>query len=254
MPKEKIQLLLTRPAEAAADFARSMPNELSQKLSIIHTPLTKYELLKGNDIGFLLGHKKYDALMFSSSYGVKAFYDVASGLQKIPSMAFTVGDDTARQLAFSSHSFENEHYTAEGDMESLLSLIASRNSGYQILYPCARDLSPNTVPLIEKSPLKIDMAPIYQMVKVDSSGFNKALADLSGRVVVPFFSARSAQIFAQFLGADADKAALKNMIAVSLSQNIQKQISHLPWREMLCCFKPGRKEMYSAINIACESF
>jgi uroporphyrinogen-III synthase len=250
----KIPLVLTRPAEAATQFVRAMPETLQQVIEVVYTPLTKYEVLPNNDIHFWLNAKRYDALMFSSGYGVKAFYDVASSSKNLPDIVFTVGEDTAKQYQFYSHSYKNGHFAADGDMKSMLELIASRNRETTVLYPCARDLAPNTIPLIEQSPLKVDIVPIYQMVKVGSAGFNAALSQVKGRAIIPFFSARNAQIFTEFIEAQDNQFMLRDMVAVAISQNVKKQIEHLPWLDILCCFKPGRNEMYSALNIGCESF
>lgn len=255
MPEEtnKTPLILTRPEEAAADFVRQMPKGLKAFLQVVYTPSLKFELLQNNDINFLLEHKKYDALMFSSGYGVRAFYDIVAGRNDLPHIIFSIGDDTAKQYAFYSHSYQGHHFTADGDMASLLDKISMHNKRYKVLYPCARDLSANTIPLIEKSGLNIDTTPIYQMVKVGSLGFGSVLSDIKNKAIVPFFSVRSAQIFARVLEETGNQSCVKNFIAVCISHNVQKQIAHLPWCDMVACMHAGRSDMYAAIELACAS-
>jgi uroporphyrinogen-III synthase len=166
------------------------------------------------------------------------FYDPRWHAKRV----LTVGEATGQLAA----KFGYPDVICTGETVDDLRRYLNTNPFTKAFYPSATDV---TAPLEKEFPEKVERVPIYQMVARD--GLPPQFIDqaLRLRIVVPFFSRRNAEIFADL----AAKAGLtKNntaILAVGMGADTFVDLDG-PWQSSVTAAKPTMNYMVATTDMA----
>lgn len=157
-----------------------------------------------------------ETLAFTSANGVRAFSRLSP---RRDFQVFAVGDataGTARAAGFA-------HVTvAGGDVESLSQLIASTKLSSHVLHLAGSDRAGDLVAALAAKGVGAHRAVIYDAVKNEqlSASAKAALMDEEAKIVVVFFSPRSARLFLDQALASGLAHRLGRAVALCLSAEV----------------------------------
>jgi uroporphyrinogen-III synthase len=200
-------LLLTRPEKQSLRFAAMVEAQLGPVFRPIISPLLDIVTIAGP-----ISTEGVGALVFTSENGVQSFL-ARSDVRNIP--AWCVGNrtqDVARQGGLDARS-------ANGDLDALLALLTAENVPTPVLYLHGETQHGDLAAMLNARGIETYERVVYRQQARPLSA--DAVAALTGkdRVVVPLFSARTAQLFratAEALGATPTVIALSAAVAENM--------------------------------------
>jgi uroporphyrinogen-III synthase len=188
---------------------------------------------------------KYNALVFTSANGVRAFCRI-SGRRDIP--VYTVGDNTLAE----ARRFQFEHYkSAKGDADDLAALLSSEQKDQPVLYIRGQNVSKS---LSELAPdVHFDEVVLYQSAEPEKISANCLDLFLDGAFShILFFSVRTAESFVKLVGKEQESGrmeeALKRTKALCLGPSMIECLSVLPWQEIAVATSPDREAMLDLLE------
>ena len=231
-------VLLTRPAPQSQRFAQALQARLPL-VQVMMSPLMQTEWLHPP-----LPSLAFGALILTSETGAEAAGRLRANRAPLPETAFCVGPrttDTARAAGFAAIS-------ADGDVHALAALILAAHPQGPLLHIRGEGVAGNLSETLTNSGIEIHSAILYAQKPCPLSPAAIALLQAEGPVLVPLFSPRSAQIFAQALPANA-KATLW-IAAISPAAAITAQ-SLSPARLTVAPHPDGGNMLQSVIQMLC---
>jgi uroporphyrinogen-III synthase len=130
----------------------------------------------------------FSAVIFTSETGV-----LAAQMDDLPKRAFCVGQRTADAAAMAGFS---PQFT-QGDWRPLYDLILAEKIGGRLLFLHAQEAAPDLANALNSAGIETVSIPVYRQKAQGLTAPARDLLCQSAPVVIPFFSARSAQIFCQ---------------------------------------------------------
>jgi len=232
------RLLLTRPAEDAAETARRLEGLGHQ---VLVTPLMLVDVLGGGPLD-LAG---VQALLVTSVNGLRAFMHRQSG--RIPDLpVFTVGDATA--AAARAFGFRQVR-SAGGDVNDLAALAASNLHplGGTLLHPAASDLAGDLGFMLTRGGYAYRREIIYRahLAEVLPAPAVQAIVTKSVDGVL-LYSPRSADVFDRLVRTAGLRAACAHLAVYCLSANVARAAGD-PWREILIAAAPNEDSLLDLI-------
>ena len=226
-------ILLTRPGRASEALAQ----ELSQKGFV---PFIEPMLTVKNLPVDLPDLSAYQALVFTSANGVRAFCPLSSR-RDLP--VYVVGNRTKEEASVSG--FQDVR-CGGGNVKALADLLKKDNPG-TILYVRGQHVARPLLPLLPEMEIEEVCVYLSEKSKKITESLWKKLA--SGEVdAVLFFSARTACTFVDIL-LEAGKGDLAGGIkALCLSDEVLKSLSVLSWEKTYVCNMPERGEMIALLG------
>lgn len=178
-------ILLTRPRAASERFAAQLTQAFGAKVTPLVAPLME---IVPRDIAIDLSG--VSGLIFTSDAGVTAFAD-RSVRRDLP--AWCVGDRTAqaaRDIGLTAHS-------AHGDAQDLIAMIRQAAPNGRLLHLHGAHTRGEVVETLNKAGLPARGLAIYDQAACPPSTTFRDAIEGALPVIVPLFSPRSAQLFAQ---------------------------------------------------------
>lgn len=172
-------LLITRPLERAQRFADQCEAAFGQPIPTLIAPVVRIVPLPPPDD--LSGH---DAVIFTSEAGVAAVADLPG-----PRVAWAVGPRTAAAARAAGFSVRSGGGTAE----YLIKRLRQARPGGALIHLRGAESRGNLAPRLQEAGLSVAEAVVYRQEDCDISEAGRAA--LAGRraLVLPVFSAKSAQ-------------------------------------------------------------
>ena len=248
-------VLITRPIERAKNFVERLTGI---NIPTLLAPVLRYTPLLAtppNDDALSEYGTKYDALIFTSQYGVKTFERLPP--PQIP--VFAVGSATAFKAI--STGFNIVH-NADGNADDLSRLLAQtyipRNiiggktagkytpkTPARLLHVCG--VHSHDIP-VPRPNIKITRRAAYDMKEIDTLPDNIVDNIRRGDIdTIPFFSKRSAQHFMALVERHNLSACLPSINALCISDSVLKCVQHGNWRFCAATPHPSSDAMIDAI-------
>lgn len=205
MSRQCLPVLLTRPTEGSARFARRLDGH------VVCSPLSEPRFLDAP-------LPRAEGLILTSATAVAAL----RGARPAP-RAWCVGDrtaDEARRAGFEARS-------AQGDAEALLRLILDSGERGPLLHPRGRESRGDLARRLTGAGVPTTETILYEMTPRPLSPEAQAL--LNGPVVVPLFSPASARRFLDVAGAARPVfACLSEAVAAVLPPGVARHVATRP--------------------------
>ncbi len=229
------QFLLTRPLPQSQRFAAEITSRFADTRIEI-SPLMQAVAMVAQPL-----HGPFDAVIFTSETGV----EFGSVISDLPKSAFCVGDRTteaALAMGFDAVS-------AQGDWRDLVSLIKHKSQARRLLYLHALEAAVDLQNTLISAGLETISQAVYRQDPLDLTAQAQELLAGDKPVIVPLFSARSAQLFAAQLQTVRANAPI---FAVVLSAQVADAIS-FPAQWVQISERPNSAEMLNAIALALQA-
>lgn len=178
-------VLITRPQAQAKRFAQALENAYGQPLSVVISPLIEITPLPVDG-----DFKDVQHVIFTSANGVTAAkrLDIPTGIT-----AWCVGHKTAKTAAEAGF----DVHIAESDSESLVALIVAQAPVGRMVHIRGRHVAGNIIENLSNAGFSCDVALAYDQSAVTATQNARDLLSGQQPVIVPLFSPRTAQLFAQ---------------------------------------------------------
>lgn len=229
-----MRLLLTRPTDDSRTFAARLAQH---RIETVIAPLMTVDPISAPDTGFSL--EGVQAVVLTSANGVRALAGVigsTAGGQAVP--VYAVGDATAREARDAG--FQRIE-SASGDMKGLVRLVAARctPAGGTIVHVAgtavAGDLAEALVPL----GFNVRRAVLYSARAADRLPAEATDSLTAGHLDgVALFSPRSAVILEDCVARRRLTAALSDLTAFVLSDNVAAALHADHWRHIVVAPEP----------------
>lgn len=176
-------ILLTRPLAQSQRFAAALADVIS--VPVVISPLMATEFLSP-----ALPHHAYSAVLLTSETGA-----IAAGRLRdhLPKRAWCVGDRTAQVATEAGF----DALSAKGDAGALAQMVWQSNETGRLLHLRGENVTGDLAGTVTKGGIVTDHMIVYRQVAQPLTAQAIGLLMGAGPVVVPLFSVRSAQIFAQ---------------------------------------------------------
>lgn len=197
-------ILLTRPEPGASATAAALCLA-GAEAAILLSPLMEMRFLTP-----ALPQGGFFAVIFTSRAGVAAAVRLRGAGATLPRRAYAVGGGTA--AAARAAGFETR--SAGGDAEALVALIQSARPAGPLLHLRGRDAGDALLKGLVSAGLETFEAVAYAQIAMPLTAEALTLLQRDGRVILPLFSPRSAQLFHEATAQIAHRAAL-DIIAMS---------------------------------------
>ncbi len=219
-----MRVMITREEELAQPYAACVAAMGGE--AVVH-PLYRYNNIKA----VLPDPSLYNALVFTSAYGVSRFAALSSR-RDLP--VYAVGPQTAAEAG--KQGFQ-EIYQADGTGKSLACLLRPDDGPY--LYARAREIS---YPLAAHVEGLIETV-LYETVPVEELDWPYDVD------MVLFFSARAAQIFVKLAENKALTGGFSQTKALCLGAGMVEFLSALRWQDISVAPQPDRAGMMELLKI-----
>lgn len=221
-------LLLTRPNDAAQDFARKL--DLGPEEEVVISPLIEIEFLQKN--------LEYQAAIFSSHNGV-----IAAGAGH-GRLAYCVGDRTAEFARKAGFDVKETCETAS----ALVKVLVSNPPELDLIHLHGEFTRGDVANTLKAAGLTCDDQVVYLQKTVPMTHQARSLLEGTRTVVAPVFSPRTAELFAdqvQNLDLPLDRA--KQIHIIALSQNVADQLPALFKENIFVPQQPTRDMMLQIV-------
>lgn len=188
----------------------------------------------------------YDALMFTSSNGVRAFMRRGPSRDYFSKPVYGVGDRTAALLRDSGF---QQVYCAFGTLADMAGLVFETLPPGRIAHFRGRDVSDDVSAYFQGlGDWQIDGIILYQAEAVDriDEGVVRHLKNAEVEAVL-FYSARSAAAFTAALVRAWPDAALGETKALCIVDTVIESLSGLKWAEIRVAARPDQAGMMSLL-------
>ena len=239
--RSDISVLITRPAQTAADMAQRL-DDLGY--SSLHAPVLAFEAIANNAAEEA---ESYDALIITSQNAIHALKPNAA-LHDIP--VFCVGERTKARAV--EYGFK-QCIAAQGNVQDLCTLIAeqakSQESPRRFLFLCGEDLTASTKQSFADKNINVDYQPIYRMNMCEAwpDEVVQKIRTVE-HIIAPIFSQRSAQSFLALLDKHQLNSALRNIWVLCIGQDGVRSFQSLDCKGILCADRPDMDAMIDGIK------
>jgi uroporphyrinogen-III synthase len=204
-------LLLTRPAPQSQRFAQEV-RALHPTVQVVISPLMQTKWLTP-----VLPDGPVRALILTSETGAEAAGQLRLSGHALPDLAYCVGPrtaDAARAAGF-------QPLSAEGDVHALESLIRAAKAEGPLLHIRGQDAAGNLAQSLTMGGIVTYSAITYAQEPCPLTPAATAVLQGEGPILLPLFSPRSAQIFAQSM--PPNTTAPLWIVAISPAAALQAQ-------------------------------
>lgn len=234
------RILITRPEEEAAATAEMVKN-------CGFDPLCA-PVLELRDTGAALPDPSlYNAVIFSSAAGVRAFQAGDSDPRWFSKKVFAVGPHTAAQARQAGW---RDVVSAAGTMADLVVLMRETLAPpARLVHFRGRDVRHDPAADLEPDGYRVDGIVLYRADPAPALPAPVVAALRNSEIAaVLFYSARSAQAFIAALRRDWPEADLRGTKALCLAHSVVESAMGLNWAEILVSPTPDQAGMQSLLN------
>lgn len=230
------RVLITRPLEDTQAIVETLQ---SKEIEVSLYPLFKVTFLPAPPI------KDPQALLITSKNALRAL-EGKNELTKVPLL--TVGDETAeyaRRMGFTSVK------SAGGTSKDLLSLALKTYNPTEgsLWYLSGKKIKEDIASSLNAQGVQAEHAIVYDIQDPHEipSGLREELkADKITHIL--FFSPRTARVIGGFLREGSFHEALSKVSSLCLSQDVAKEISNMPWKDLWISPRPNVKNLLGYFN------
>ncbi len=219
-----MKILITRPITEALELAEQL-TDMGHEAII--APLLEIHLVDNLDLD---SFEQYNAIVISSKNAIKAIANANKQLKLL-----IVGEQTAEFAK--SLGFVNSVFAGENILE-LQEAIKSYNN---LLYLSGENIT------TDLSHLGIKRQVVYWAEPIIANGLTE-FVKLEQQKLCLFFSARTAQVFVDFITSHGLQSYCQNIIALSLSNKIQSSLEKLKFKTCQAADKPTSRDLIKLID------
>ncbi|MCP5085578.1 MAG: uroporphyrinogen-III synthase [Rhodobacteraceae bacterium] len=223
---------MTRPKDQSEDFIRALKSSTGLEIDVVFSPMVVIEPIEAE-----LDISDVDYLIFTSVNGVRQLAERTS-LRSVP--ALCVGKTTAGAALAAGFDVTS----ADGTGEDLLRLALERNqlAPGRFLHVGGEDLAVDLANLLSAEGIRAQRLVLYRQTAVPLS--KDAIHLLATKpVIVPLFSERAAQFFADQL----ENKKLFDLRILCISVAVTKPLSRIQAEITTAPNPPGRVKMIKAL-------
>lgn len=228
-----IPVLLTRPAGQADRFANDMAAAFGDRVHIIPSPL-----MQPQDLSPDWPDLPYSAVILTSETGVASAARLQNQGRRLPKRAYCVGDRTAEVARAAGF----DALSAHGDAEALLALILSSADPGPFLHLRGQDARGDIAPRLAAKGRPAHAAIVYAQTPLPLTEAAHSLLSGHDPVLVPLFSPRTAQLFAE----QAPTGAPLWIVAISAAA--AKAVAGLSPARLTIAERPDAASMLAAVE------
>lgn len=193
----------------------------------------------------------YQALMVTSANAARQIspHNIPKHLLNRP--AFAVGDHTAAVLRTMGWQDIRSAAGTGFELAKLVMKICPVGGG-PLLHIAGSQLAEEPHATLDRAGYKIDLRTVYKMDAAASLPL--ILKESLEKNLIrawPCFSPQGAVIFTQLITAAGLQDSCKNIIALTLSQNIADKHASLPWQKVVVAKEPNENAVLAALQEAC---
>jgi uroporphyrinogen-III synthase len=229
--------LLTRPKAQSDRFAVDLRKCFGADLRIISNPLIAPEFA---DVPLPDGN--FEALIFTSETGVAAFASLRHQRGDMPTVAYCVGDRTARAAT----NIGLDTQSAGGDAGALIAMIAKTQPKGRLLHLHGVLTRGDVAGALNKSGIMTDSCAVYSQHPQPLGHEARALLEGEDRIVVPLFSPRTAAIFSSEVNALSVRCEL---ICPVLSEAVANALTVKCDARIRCAAAPTSEALIEVIRV-----
>jgi uroporphyrinogen-III synthase len=227
-----LKILLTRPREQSEALAATLAAE---GWAPVIQPMMEFA-----PTGTAVDLGDAAALVFTSANGVRA-----AGLLGFDGPVYAVGAATAEAARAAGFA---QVIAAEGDGADLARLMLSRGEAGPVLHLRGRHVAGEFRTILEESGIVLRESVVYEMRAAERLGDSAQAMIWRGEIdVAPFYSARTASIFAGLLDAEI-RAGLIATVALAISHDVAKPLSNLGFARIVVADAPTGAAMLAALR------
>ncbi len=232
-----MKILVTRPQPQADKTAQKL---IAMGHEVIVEPMLSFQPLTVR--GDVAGDAKAIAVTSANAIEALVFNGLVSKLQHLP--VYCVGEATAK--AAEASGFQNV-ICADGDVDSLGSLIADSKQAGSVFYPAAIDRSGDLAGQLAQRGNTCRMVEVYQMAAATGFSENtRALIETERLDCVLFYSPRTIQIFLRLSYLEKTIVFLNAMKALCVSKRIAEQAG--AFDEVLTAKTPCEDSLFELLS------
>lgn len=228
-------LLLTRPFETATALA----GQLTGHRCLI-SPVLTYRGIEQT----LPDFARYDGLVFTSAAAIHSLRQRCDTLPDLP--VYTVGGataDAARQAGFSVTE------SANGDGISLASLLRQKTGHRRLLHFSGLHTAVDLADALKDTSIALDRHVLYEAEAASDLAPEAIAALRNGDIThIPFFSARTAEIFGTLIRRHQLEDALASVTALCISKAAMHALGDLPFQDRLIAERPDADALLALID------
>ena len=226
-------VLITRPEAEAQSLAESVRAYgftplVEPMMTIVPLEVTLPDL------------KQYQALVFTSANGVRAFADLSA---ERGHKVYCVGDISAAEARACGW---HDVTAADGFAVDLIALLEKDvAAGSRLLHLSGQHIAREIAP----AGLSVDRLAVYHAdAATDLSPDLLGLLDEGELCAALFFSARTASIFTELLESAGCTQAVKTTKALCLADSVVKSLQHIEWQDVQVSARPDRGGMMDLLK------
>ncbi len=178
-------VLITRPQPQADDFAHLVTERFRSRAVPVISPLMAPQFLP-----VVLPPGLFAAVIFTSQTGIRAATRLQADGVLLPRRAFCVGGQTA--ILATKAGFDA--ISANGDAHALIRLVREHPDSAPLLHLRGTEAAGAVCDALNSAGISADEAIVYTQQPQPLTAAALSLFSLEGRLVLPLFSPRSAQI------------------------------------------------------------
>jgi uroporphyrinogen-III synthase len=227
-----IPVLVTRPRDQGETFAQKLTARFGARIRPLIAPLMAPEYLAP-----ALPEGPFDAVIFTSAHGVEGARRLGVPL---PRLAWCVGRSTAAKATAAG--FETR--SSDGDASDLVAALLAAPERGRFLYIRGVDTVGDVENALISQGISTLSLQVYLQRAIPLEEEARALLCQSDPVLVPLFSPRSAQLFADALPADTRASFL----IAAMSEAVATAAARLPRQTLVTAARPDAEAMLDAVE------
>jgi uroporphyrinogen-III synthase len=233
-----IPVILTRPAEQGARFAKNVRDRFGSAVAVIESPLLAPLFLQP-----LIPPERWTAVIFTSATAVAALGHFGRVAAALPKKAYCVGDRTAeaaRAMGFDANS-------AQGNAAALCALIRDAHETGPLLHLRGEEALGDIAKELNLAGIETHEAIAYREVAQTLTAQACTVLSSDRPVILPVFSPRTGTILAHEL---ATFPRLAPLVMVSISPATARPLDDVKSRYRFVADHPDAPSMLTAIGQA----
>ena len=234
-----LPILITRPQPQAGRFSLALRARYGERVLPILTPMLAPTFLNPP-----LPTVTSGSIVLTSETGARAAAAIEASL---PRRAYCVGDQTAQVAR--DHGFES--FSAMGDAEGLFQLLLQRTAHAPFLHLRGRESRGDLASRLAANGIPAQEVIVYAQEPQPLSEEAINALSLCGDtpVIVPLFSARSAEVFCHALRMIPQAANLPERLCIAaLSPAVAAIFGHHPPQRVAVAAAPTQAELFLALD------
>lgn len=232
MARQSTPVLVTRPQAEAEAFAATLSERFGAQVRPVVTPLLAPTYLRPE-----LPSADYGAVIFTSAHAVEGARRLGGPL---PRTAWCVGRKTAAVAAAAGF----HPISADGDVDALATLLLADPPNGRILYSRGVDTTGNLLEILNNNGVTTDVAIVYRQDPLPLSDEAMTHLQTPGAVIVPLFSARTAQIFLSAL----PEPLRARLHVAAMSSAVARVVERVPLSALSVARTPDAPGMLGAVE------